>query len=68
MPENYITCQDEHGSINISEDVVLSIVRSVILRSTGLRGFPLPPARSSRSCSGSSPLRRASKFRSSTVS
>jgi hypothetical protein len=23
MPENYIACQDEHGSINISEDVVL---------------------------------------------
>ena len=28
MPENYITCQDEKGSINISEDVVAAMVRA----------------------------------------
>ena len=30
MGENYITCQAEKGSINISEDVLLSMVRAVI--------------------------------------
>ena len=30
MPENYITCQDEKGSINISEDVVAAMVRAAI--------------------------------------
>ena len=30
MAENYITCQAEKGSINISEDVVVAMVRSVI--------------------------------------
>ena len=29
MPENYITCQDEKGSINISEDVVAAMVRAM---------------------------------------
>lgn len=39
MPENYITCQDEHGSINISEDVVLSMVRPVISEVDGVAGL-----------------------------
>ena len=39
MPENYITCQDEHGSINISEDVVQSMVRSVITEVDGVAGL-----------------------------
>ena len=30
MGENYITCQDEKGSINISEEVISSMVRSAI--------------------------------------
>ena len=30
MAENYITCQAEKGSINISEDVVVAMVRAVI--------------------------------------
>ena len=32
MPENYITCQDEKGSINISEDVVAAMVRAFTRR------------------------------------
>ena len=39
MPENYITCQDERGTINISEDVVLSMVRSVITEVDGVAGL-----------------------------
>ena len=31
MPENYITCQDEKGSINISEDVVAAMVLAELL-------------------------------------
>ena len=30
MGENYITCQGEHGSINISEDVLYSMVRAAV--------------------------------------
>ncbi len=30
MAENYITCPDEKGSINISEDVVVSMARAAI--------------------------------------
>ena len=29
MGENYITCREENGSINISEDVITSLVGSV---------------------------------------
>ena len=35
MPENYITCQDEKGSINISEDVVAAMVRAAITEVDG---------------------------------
>ena len=30
MGENYITCQGEKGSINISEDVLYSMVRAAV--------------------------------------
>lgn len=30
MAESYITCQEEKGSINISEDVLVSMVRAAI--------------------------------------
>ena len=30
MGENYITCKDEKGSINISEDVLVSMVRAAV--------------------------------------
>ena len=36
MPENYITCQDEKGSINISEEVVMSMVREAITEVDGV--------------------------------
>ena len=38
MPENYITCQDEKGSINISEDVVAAMVRAAITEVDGVAG------------------------------
>ena len=39
MPENYITCQDEKGSINISEDVVAAMVRAAITEVDGVAGM-----------------------------
>ena len=30
MSDNYITCQEENGSINISEEVISSMVRTAI--------------------------------------
>lgn len=30
MADNYITCQDEKGSINISEDVITAMVRAAV--------------------------------------
>ena len=39
MGENYITCQEEIGSINISEDVISSMVRSAILEVEGVAGL-----------------------------
>ena len=41
MPENYITCQDEKGSINISEDVVAAMVRAAITEVDGVAGTEL---------------------------
>ena len=38
MPENYITCQDEKGSINITEDVVAAMVRAAITEVDGVAG------------------------------
>lgn len=39
MGENYITCQVENGSINISEEVVSGIVKSVIADVDGVAGL-----------------------------
>ena len=39
MGENYITCNGELGSINISEDVISSIVRSAIAEIDGVAGL-----------------------------
>lgn len=39
MGENYITCREENGSINISEDVITSLVRSAISEVDGVAGL-----------------------------
>ena len=39
MGENYITCQEEKGSINISEEVINSVVRSAISEVEGVAGL-----------------------------
>lgn len=39
MGENYITCREENGSINISEDVVSSTVRAAIAEVDGVAGL-----------------------------
>ena len=36
MGENYITCQGEKGSINISEDVLYSMVRAAVSEIDGV--------------------------------
>ena len=39
MNDNYITCQEENGSINISEDVIYSLVRTAISEVEGVAGL-----------------------------
>ena len=39
MGENYITCREENGSINISEEVITSLVRSAISEVDGVAGL-----------------------------
>ena len=39
MAENYITCQEEKGSINISEDVIVSLVKSAVGEIDGVAGL-----------------------------
>lgn len=39
MAENYITCQEAKGSINISEDVIISLVKSAIGEVEGVSGL-----------------------------
>ena len=39
MGENYITCQAEKGSINISEEVITSVVKSAISEIEGVAGL-----------------------------
>lgn len=39
MGENYITCQQENGSINISEEVISSLVSSAIAEVEGVAGL-----------------------------
>ena len=39
MGENYITCREENGSINISEDVIAGMVRNAALEVEGVAGL-----------------------------
>ena len=39
MGENYITCQEELGSINISEDVIAGMVRNAVMEVEGVAGL-----------------------------
>ena len=39
MGENYITCREANGSINISEDVISSMVRSAVSEVEGVAGL-----------------------------
>ena len=39
MNDNYITCQETNGSINISEDVITSIVKAAIGEVEGVAGL-----------------------------
>ena len=39
MGENYITCREANGSINISEDVIAGMVRNATLEVEGVAGL-----------------------------
>ena len=39
MADNYITCQEEKGSIHISEDVIVSLVKSTVSEIEGVSGL-----------------------------
>lgn len=39
MAENYITCQEAKGSINISEEVIVSLVKSAVGEVEGVAGL-----------------------------
>lgn len=39
MNDNYISCQEEQGSINISEDVIVTLVRETISEVEGVAGL-----------------------------
>lgn len=39
MGESYITCREENGSINISEDVISSMVRAAVTEVEGVAGL-----------------------------
>ncbi len=39
MAENYITCREERGSIHISEDVIVSLVKSTVSEIEGVSGL-----------------------------
>jgi len=39
MPENYVTSQDERGSVSISEDVIAVMVTAAIAEIDGVAGF-----------------------------
>ena len=39
MADNYITCQEEKGSINISEEVIVSLVKSAVGEIEGVSGL-----------------------------
>ena len=39
MADNYITCQEERGSIHISEDVIVTLVKSTVSEIEGVAGL-----------------------------
>ena len=39
MADNYITLQEEKGSINVSEDVIISLVNKVVNEIDGVAGL-----------------------------
>ena len=39
MADNYITCREERGSIHISEDVIISLVKNTIAEIEGVSGL-----------------------------
>ena len=39
MADTYITCQEENGSINISEEVISSVVRASVAEVEGVAGL-----------------------------
>ena len=39
MGESYITCREDNGSINISEDVIASMVRTAVTEVEGVAGL-----------------------------
>lgn len=39
MGENYITCREENGSINIAEEVIVGVVRGAIQETEGVAGL-----------------------------
>ena len=39
MGENYITCREENGSINISEEVISGMVRAAVAEVEGVAGL-----------------------------
>lgn len=39
MGDNYITCREENGSINISEEVITGIVKSAVAEVDGVAGL-----------------------------
>ena len=39
MSDNYITCHEENGSINISEEVISSVVRASVSEVEGVAGL-----------------------------
>lgn len=39
MGENYITCQEANGSINISEEVIATLVRAAVTQVEGVAGL-----------------------------
>ena len=67
MPENYITCQDEKGSINISEDVVAAMVRAAITEVDGVAGVATSTGTELAELLGVDRRPRASKCRSWTA-
>lgn len=39
MADNYITCQEDRGSIHISEDVIVTLVKSTVSEIEGVAGL-----------------------------